>query len=31
VGRACSTNEREEKFIQGLGGKAKRKEPTRKT
>jgi hypothetical protein len=31
VGRACSTHGREEKSVQGFGGKARGKETTRKT
>jgi hypothetical protein len=31
MGRACSTHWEEEKCIQGFGGKARRKETTRKT
>jgi hypothetical protein len=31
LGRACGTHGREEKIVQGFGGKARRKETTRKT
>jgi hypothetical protein len=31
VGRACGTNGRGDKSVQGFGGKAVRKETTRKT
>jgi hypothetical protein len=31
MGRACSTHERDEEFIQGFGGKAKGKYTTGKT
>jgi hypothetical protein len=31
MGMACSTNAKEEEYIQDFGGKARRKEITRKT
>jgi hypothetical protein len=31
VGRACGTHGRGQKIVQGIGGKARRKETTRKT
>jgi hypothetical protein len=31
MGRACSTNGGDEEYIKGIGGKARRKDTTRKT